>query len=449
MPSGDPVRPFLHILGNTIAAAILNALVWFGATFWVYLETQSVIATSVMAGIYTVTVAGSGFLFGAIVDRFRKKTSMLISSGASLALFGGALALKLAAPDGAFADAASPWLWAFVVVALAGSIVGNIRSIALLTVVPLLFPEEGRDRANGMAGTATGISFLGGSVLSGLGIGYLGMVGTMALAVAGTVLVIGHLLTLRVPDLPMREQREERVEQGGIDLRGTIAAIALVPGLFALIFFQTFNNFLGGIFMSLLDAYGLQLVSVQEWGAIFGALSLAFIVGGALVARRGLGRDPLRTLFLSNLAMWGVCCVFALQANIVLLMFGMFFWFALSPAVEAAEQTVLQAVVPAERQGRVFGFAQSVEQSASPITSFVIGPVAQLIFIPFMTTGAGVELIGAWFGAGPNRGIGLLFTLAGFIGFAATMLAMRSRAYRSVAAAYTARFDRERELVAA
>ena len=37
---------------------------------------------------------------------------------------------------------------------------------------------------------------------------------------------------------------------------------------------------LAGIFMALMDAYGLLLVSVQVWGALWGFLSLAFIVGG-------------------------------------------------------------------------------------------------------------------------------------------------------------------------
>jgi len=49
--------------------------------------------------------------------------------------------------------------------------------------------------------------------------------------------------------------------------------------------------------MSLMDAYGLSLVSVQIWGTLWGLLSLGFIVGGLVVARRGLGKSPLRTLF--------------------------------------------------------------------------------------------------------------------------------------------------------
>jgi DHA3 family multidrug efflux protein-like MFS transporter len=203
-----------------------------------------------------------------------------------------------------------------------------------------------------------------------------------------------------------------------------------------LIFFHTFNNFLGGIFMSLMDAYGLLMVSVQVWGALWGVLSLGFIVGGMIVAKKGLGKSPLRTLFLANIVMWSICSVFTLQASIVLLGIGMFVWLCLIPAVEAAEQTILQKVVPPERQGRVFGFAQSVEQAASPITAFLIGPVAQLIFIPFMTTGAGANSIGSWFGTGTDRGLALLFTVAGLIGLAVTLLAMRSNSYQSLSEIY-------------
>ena len=69
-----------------------------------------------------------------------------------------------------------------------------------------------------------------------------------------------------------------------IDLRGAVRAVQLVPGLFALLVFSTFNNFLGGSFMALLDPYGLTLVSVEEWGIVLAVTSLGFVAGGILVA---------------------------------------------------------------------------------------------------------------------------------------------------------------------
>jgi len=115
---------------------------------------------------------------------------------------------------------------------------------------------------------------------------------------------------------------------------------------------------------------------------------------------------------------------------------GMFVWMLLGPYAEAAEHTTLQKVVPPERQGRVFGFAQSVEQAASPLTAFLIGPLAEFVFIPFMTVGLGAELIGGWFGTGPARGIALVFTLAGILGVVITLLAFRSKYYRQLSATY-------------
>ncbi|MGH2626283.1 MAG: MFS transporter [Anaerolineales bacterium] len=433
------MKPFYTILTNTLAASIINVCVWFGITFWVFLETRSVIATSVMAGVYTITVALSGFFLGSLVDRYRKKTALLLSSLVSLVLYALAALVFVTAPPGAFTSAASPRLWAFVVLALVGAIAGNLRGIALSTLVTIMIPEGRRDKANGLVGTVNGAAFLAGSIFSGLAIGVLGVPWMMALAVGLTLLVSLHVWTLAVPDGPRAVKQEAGGAEShseGVDLRGTIRAVQLVPGLFGLIFFHTFNNFLGGVFMSLMDAYGLLLVSVEAWGALWGFLSLAFIAGGMVVARRGLGRKPLRLLFLANLAMWTICILFPIRASIAALTIGMFIWLFLIPVVEAAEQTVLQKVVTPERQGRVFGFAQSVEQSASPITAFLIGPIAQLIFIPFMTTGAGVRLLGPWFGTGIDRGIALLFIAAGWIGLFVTLLAMRSHSYRVLSAGY-------------
>jgi DHA3 family multidrug efflux protein-like MFS transporter len=135
-------------------------------------------------------------------------------------------------------------------------------------------------------------------------------------------------------------------------------------------------------------------------------------------------------MFAANITIWVVSALFTIQPWIVLLCIGMFIYISVVPFIEAAEQTIIQKVVPHERQGRVFGFAHSVEMSASPLTTFIIGPIAELIFIPFMTTGAGADLIGGWFGVGADRGIALVFTLTGIIGLIMTVIAMNTRQYR-------------------
>lgn len=447
------ITAFYQILANTLVVSVINFTVWFAITFFVYLETRSVFATAIIAGIYLVLTALSGFWFGSLVDHYKKKHVMLFSSFASLLLYGVSFWMYLSAGPEAFKDPTSPLLWLFVNVLMIGVIVGNIRTIALPTLVTILIPEEKRDKANGLAGTASGISFLLTSVISGLLVGIGGMLYVFVLAIIATLAATAHLLTITIPeknvvptanatDVPVvppataKETAEAANASKKVDIRGTIKIVLGVPGLFALIFFTTFNNFLGGAFMALMDPYGLSLVPVQVWGLLWGFLSAGFIIGGLVIAKRGLGKNPLRSLFIVNIILWTVTILFPIQASIILLTIGMFIYMLLVPAVEAAEQTILQKVVPYERQGRVFGFAQSIEQAASPLTAFMIGPIAQFIFIPFMTAGAGVELIGGWFGTGDNRGMALIFILTGSIGLIATLLAFGSKYYRQLSAHY-------------
>ena len=428
------MQVFNRILINSLIAGVTNSFLWFAVTFWAYLETKSVLATSIIGGSFMLLSAVTGLYFGTFVDRRKKKTAMLYSSVGPLVTYVLAALLYLVTPERELLVLGGIRFWAFIALILGGAVVGNMRMIALMTTVTLLVPEQGRDRANGMVGTVNGIAFAITSVFSGLVIGQLGMLWALGLSVALTVGVLLHLSTISIPEelpAPAAGEKPKR-----FDLRGALQAVSGVPGLLGLIFFATFNNLLGGVFMSLTDPYGLTLVSVEVWGFIWGFLSLGFIVGGVLIARKGLGVSPLRTLFLANVVMWTIAILFPVRSSIVPLVIGFFFYMCLIPVVQAAEQTIIQAVVPFQVQGRVFGFAQTVERAASPVTAFLIGPIAQLWVIPFMTTGSGTRLIGRWFGVGPDRGMALVFMAAGLIGLIITLLAMRSRAYRILSARY-------------
>jgi DHA3 family multidrug efflux protein-like MFS transporter len=427
------MRTFHLLVANTLAATVTNNFLWFALTFWVYLETLSVLATAIIGGGYMLLMAVTGMFFGTFVDRHRRRTSMVLSSIVSLVSFTLAGVLFALAPATALRDLGHPALWALVGLVLAGAIAGNLRAVALSTTVTLLVPEDRRDRANGLVGTTNGIAFAITSVFSGLAIGTIGMGWSLAVAAVVTALIVGHLLTIRIDEAPPTPSEDApRL----IDLGGAIRAVGVVPGLFALLLFSTFNNFLGGVFMSLMDPYGLTLMSVEAWGFLIAFTSFGFIVGGMVVARRGLGANPVRTLLLANVVMWVVTIVFPIRSAIIPLAIGFFVYLTLAPVAEAAEQTIIQRVVPFREQGRVFGFAQSLETAASPITAFLIGPIAQFWVLPSMTNGPLAQAIGPWFGTGPDRGMALIFIVAGIIGLGVTLLALRSRQYHELSARY-------------
>ena len=435
MVSDPRQRSFRAVLINTFVANITTSFLWFAVTFWMYLETRNVLVTSILGGSYMLGMAIFGVPFGSWIDRTRKKRVMVISQGVTAAFFAAAALVYFLATPAQVLRIGSPAFVLFIVFLLVGAVMESARGIALSTVVTLLIPDAERARANGLVGMVTGLSFMVTSVIAGLAIGRLGMTLSLVIALALTVFSLLHMLTVPLPE-------PEIVHADGapkkVDFAGAWAAIRSVPALWALIIFSTFNNLIGGVYMALLDPYGLSLVSVEAWGLIFGLVGTGFLIGGAVIARFGLGERPLRSLLLANVAMWIIGGTFALRDSIWLLIVGMLAYMAIIPFVEAAEQTVLQRVVPLQKQGRVFGFAQSVEVAASPISAFLIGPIAQFWLIPFMDTPAGRAQWGWLLGDGAGRGIALVFTLVSLVGLAITLAALASRPYRQLSDAYAA-----------
>lgn len=360
----DQIRSFYNVLVNTLIANVTTSFLWFALVFWVYIETRSVLATAIIGGAFMLLVAVVGVPFGTWVDRTRKKQVMVVATAITAVAYTTAFVYFLLVPTSSLLVIGSLQFWVFVLLILVGAIVESARGIALSTCVTLLVPEERRANMNGLVGMVSGLGFAITSVFSGLAVGQLGMMWTIAIAVGLTVISLLHILTVSIPE-------PEIVHADGapkaVDFAGAYAAVIAVPGLVGLVLFAALNNLLGGVFMALLDPYGLTLVSVEVWGILWGVLSFGFMIGAGLVARLGLGAKPLRALLLANVVMWTIGALFTIRESIWLAAVGILIYMAMIPIAEAAEQTVLQKVVPYEKQGRVFGLAQTVEVSAAPI----------------------------------------------------------------------------------
>ena len=429
------MKHFYQVLLNTLIANVTTSYLWFALTFWVYLETKSVLATGVIGGMYMLLVAIFSIIFGTIVDHNKKKRVMVLSSVFTLICFVTAGLIYLAFPKEALIDWNGAVFWLFAGIILIGGVVENMRNIALSTTVTLLVPKDGRDKANGMVGTVQGVAFMVTSVFSGLSIGLLGMGWTLAIAIVFTAIATLHLFFVRIPEKEIYHDPELAGKK--VDLRGSIAAIRAVPGLVWLIIFTTFNNLVGGVFMALMDPYGLTLFPVEIWGIVLGVTSTGFIVGGMVVAKKGLGKNPLRTMLMLNIGVAVLGGLFTIRELWWLYAVGIFLFMCLMPAAEAAEQTIIQRVVPLKRQGRVFGLAQAVESASSPLCAFIIAPIAQYMIIPFMKSAEGRSQFGWLLGDGDARGIALVFLVASLIMLIVVLFAFKTRAYRQLSEYYT------------
>jgi DHA3 family multidrug efflux protein-like MFS transporter len=51
---------FRRLLANTLLTGVTSTFLWFALTFWVYLETRSVVATGVIGGAFSISSAARG-----------------------------------------------------------------------------------------------------------------------------------------------------------------------------------------------------------------------------------------------------------------------------------------------------------------------------------------------------------------------------------------------------
>lgn len=431
----DGFRTFLHVLVNTAIANVTTSFLWFGLTFWVYVETRNVIATGVIGASYMLFISMFSMFFGTLVDRFRKKAVMVWATVTALGVFVLDAAFFFAVGQERILDLSLPWFWIFAVVMLAGSVVEQLRGIALSTTVTLLVPAERHANANGMVGAVQGVAMLVTSVFSGLSVGFLGMGWTLVIGIGALALTLLHLVPLRIPE---EATAESASIEGLVDLRGGWLAVRAVPGLIALVLFTSLNNLYAGVAMATMDPYGIDLFGVQGWGFWFAVASTGFIFGGAVVAKRGIGKNPIRTILFVVIALGAAGAFSTLRELGWLYILGVWLFMALMPAAEAAEQTVIQRVVPFEKQGRVFGFAMTFEAAAAPVTALLIAPIAELWIIPHMRTDAAQRQWEWLLGTGEARGIALILLVGGVCVAAFACMALLSPQYRRLSARYRA-----------
>ncbi len=103
-------------------------------------------------------IAVFSMVFGTIVDNHRKKTVFVFSAVFTAVAFCLAGLLYLWLPTERILYIGGWEFWLFCGVILLGSIVEQMRSIALATTVTLLVPVERHANANGLVGTVQGIA---------------------------------------------------------------------------------------------------------------------------------------------------------------------------------------------------------------------------------------------------------------------------------------------------
>ncbi len=379
------MRPFFTIWTDQSISLIGSQAVQFALIWWLTERTGSaaVLALAAFVGLFP-TVAFGPFI-GALIDRWNRKTIMLLAD-AGIAVTSVGLALLFAA------DLAGTTT---VLVALFRRAVGGaFHQPAMAASTTLMVPEEHLTRIQGMNQALLGGLNIVAAPLGALLWAVMPIAGVMLVDVGSAFVAIVPLLFVHVPQ-PSRTQGEtgESSTSYLAEIRDGFRYLRQRAGHMGLLAISaTINLFLVPAFALLPLLVSGQLGGdAMQLGWMSSGLGVGMLGGGIVLGVwGGFKRRMLTTL--TGLAALGVM-VFVLgstpsgsppgHAIGVMFVLG-----ALLPLVNGPIQAILQATVAPGFQGRVFALYGSIAGATTPIGLALAAPVAQL---------AGVR---AWYWAG-------------------------------------------------
>jgi hypothetical protein len=253
-------------------------------------------------------------------------------------------------------------------------------------------------------------------MLAGALLPFIGLTGILAIDVATFILAVGALMMVHIPQ-PVRT--EEGAQGEGSMLKEAAYGFKYIfarPSLLGLqlIFFA--GNLFSGIMFTLVapmvlsrsDNNSLMLGSVQTAGAIAG------VVGGVIMSAWGGFKRRVHGV-LAGWAISGVgAAVLGLAGGLPIWISGMVILSVIGALINTSNQSIWQAKVAPDVQGRVFSARRLIAWLAQPIAPIIAGTLADYLIEPQMRTTTSLsQMFGGLVGTGPGAGMGLIIFFSG------------------------------------
>lgn len=416
---------FMTVLAGQTISVFGSQMAAFAISIWIYYETGSVIQFGAVIAAQLVPVILFAPLAGVIVDRYRRKTVMLVSE---IVLIAASLLLYALISMGELTPKS---IMVFIPLM---ALFGSLHQIAYASSIPLLVPRAAYGRANGFVhvginGSAAVVPLIAVYVLERLGLG------AVVLLNAATYLVaVISLLFARFMAMPSdtRSNAGSGMKQLLMQQTFGVGYIWSHRTLLVLVVFLCAAGFLNGLVLVLFRPMILSTESATVLGWL---VTIAGVAGlaGAIVAAAMSGRDKkVHTLLLasavSGLSMLG--CGLSTNLNLIAVLVFVFSFFA--PFIVVSAQTLMQTITPTEIQGRVFA-SRSALAGIALIASVIVAPLlSENVFGPLMREGAMLAPVADFLSAGKSAGMRMVFILTGLAMTTLSVIALQGRHFRAL-----------------
>ncbi|WP_375745453.1 MFS transporter [Corallococcus interemptor] len=404
-----PFSRFVLLWSGQTVSAMGSHLNGFGLGVWMYEHTQS---TSLYALIALASFAPGVLvapLLGGVVDRKDLRKVMMLGHA------GGAVCTALIALLIAL-DRLS--VGAILLLVAGGAAFNSIQLPAFPKATTVMVAPEQLPRANGLMQLGVAMARIAAPLLSGVLLPVIGVTGLLSIDLATAFISLAVLQAVRMPAAPSNETAPAQVSLGGRALQDAGVGWRYIrerPGLLGLQVLLTLMGFNLGILQVLVTPLVLSFADVRTLGAVMTAGGVGMLAGSLLLLAWGGARQRvwsvLGFVWLQGLFMG----LGATHASPWVVGAGAFGVLLTVPVIMSCDQTLWQRKVPMALQGRVFAVHSALSGASIPVAYLLSGPLADHVFEPRMAVGGPLaSALGPWVGgAGPGRGIALLFLLLG------------------------------------
>jgi MFS family permease len=401
----DSVRVFLLIWFGQFVSVFGSGLTAFALGAWVYQTTGSSTLVSLVWLATTVPDLLLSPVAGALVDRWNRRRSLLVSdAGAAL----GTLAMGLLAWSGRLP------IWQAVIASAWVSVFIALQWPAYTAAITVLVPKEQFGRANGMVQTAQSVAQFAAPVSAGFLLAHFRLAGVLLTDFATFFFSFAILLMVHIPSV-RRETESGRGFRSLIrETAGGWQYIRSRPGLLALLLYFAGVNFFVGFVQVLLVPLVLSFTTATVLGSLMSIGGGGMIVASLLMSAWGGPRHriPGVLLFTALIGLSVLLC--GLKPSPLLVGVGLFGALFFTPFLEGSSQAIWQAKTDPSVLGRVFALRKMTALLSRPVAYVFAGPLADRVFAPLLTVGGPLAgSAGRLLGVGPGRGIGLLYVVAG------------------------------------
>jgi MFS transporter, DHA3 family, macrolide efflux protein len=407
-PTG--MRAFTVIWIGQLVSLLGSSMTGFALPIWVFQKTGRVEETALLGLAFMLPLIIMSPIAGAIVDRSNRKLMMMLSDLAAGATT--VIVLILLATN-------NLEIWhLYITNAIAGAF-QTFQWPAYSAAISLMLSKEQYGRANGLMDLAGAGSNIFAPVLAGALLGIIGLEGLLIIDIVTFVFAVSTLAFVHIPQPPITEAGREA--QGSIWREAAFGFRYILrrPSLLGLqlVFFSA--NFLSALGFTVLAPMILARTGNNE--LVFGSAQSAGAVGGVVGAMVMSAWGGPKKRVHGVLLGWAISSllgtvIIGLGRSLPVWAVGLFFTAFFVPIINGSNQSIWQAKVAPDLQGRVFSIRRLIAWVTSPVANLVAIPLADDILGPaMMPDGRLADTFGWLVGTGPGAGMSLILVVSGLL----------------------------------